>query len=72
MYYEVNVAKNGQHFFATAKRSCVTMHEFKPVLTEIVARFPESEGFSVTATYYEEIGHGINVTAALKGQHRRD
>lgn len=61
MYYEINVSLNGLHFFATAPRSCVTEHQCKNVLKELLRRFPESEGWKVTVTRYETLGTRLNL-----------
>lgn len=50
-HYEINVAKNGRHFFATAERSCVTEEKAREVVKELRTRFPESEGFEVSCVY---------------------
>lgn len=59
-HYEINVSLNGRHFFATAPRSCVSEFEAKRVHTEIVARFPASEGFEVSCTYWQASGQRIS------------
>lgn len=51
-YYEINVALNGFHFFATDPRSCPTKNEYKELLKVIKEKFPESEGYNVTATHW--------------------
>lgn len=52
-HFEINVALNGSHLFATAPRSCVSERKARTVYAEIRARFPESEGYSVSVTYWE-------------------
>ena len=47
-HYEINVSKNGRHFFATAPRSCVSPGDATEVVREIYKKFPESEGYKVT------------------------
>ena len=56
MHYEINVARNGHHYFATTERSL--RDEAKAALTfrDFKERFPESEGFSVTCTMFETVG----------------
>ncbi len=51
MYYEINVAKAGVHFFATAERSCRSMHAAQMVFNDIKTKFPSSEGYSVTVSH---------------------
>lgn len=56
-HYEINVIKDGQHFFATAPRSCNDKQRVLKVLKEIQARFPESDGFEVQVSYYKCSGY---------------
>lgn len=55
-WYEINVAKNGHHFFATAKRSITSKRMLAEVLPEIQQKFPESEGYKVSVTAQVEYG----------------
>ena len=55
-YYEINVAKNGRHFFATAERSARDSGEARQLIDEITKRFPETDGYTVSATYWEARG----------------
>ena len=55
-WFEINVAKDGRHFFATAKRSITNKWDLEKVFPVIKARFPESEGFSVSVTAHVEYG----------------
>ena len=61
MYYEINVALNGKHFFATAKRSITSISTLKAVYSVLKEKFPESEGFSISVTKWETVGHEINM-----------
>ena len=56
-YYEINVALKGQHYFATAPRSIVTEEKAKTTMADMRKRFPESEGFSISCTHYQSVGH---------------
>lgn len=60
MYYEFNVALNGQHFFATAERSVQHLEKAKAVLAALESKFPKSEGYEVTVRYWEHIGRSID------------
>lgn len=51
MYYEINVSRNGRHFFATAERSLTTEDRARTVFAEMKKRFPESEGFQISVSY---------------------
>ena len=55
-YYEINVSLNGRHLFATAERSCTIRCEYEKVLNILKRKFPESEGYEVTATYWNCTG----------------
>lgn len=56
MYYEINVSKNGQHFFATAPRSITTMAHLQEVYPEIAKAFPARKGYNITITRKENTG----------------
>jgi hypothetical protein len=62
MYYEINVAKDKKHFFATTERSCQSLEEMQRVFFEIFKRFPISEGYSVSVTRYENTGTSVDPT----------
>jgi hypothetical protein len=59
-YYRINVALNGRHFFATGEGSVTDRESAHKVWQEIVKRFPESEGFTVTVTHWQVRGQQIN------------
>ena len=59
MYYEINVSLNGSHFFATAERSITGEWELNKVLPVIKEKFPESEGYEISVTFWEKIGKPI-------------
>lgn len=64
-YYEINVSQNGRHYFATAPRS-FQYGEFGSKAMVIIAqdfkkRFPESEGFEVTVTFWKSSGTQLEV-----------
>ena len=61
MYYEINVAKDGKHFFATDKRSITTESALKEVYQIIKAKFPEEEGYNIMVTYYETTGKFVDM-----------
>ena len=53
MYYEINVALNGRHFFATNERSIQDAQKLEEVRKVFEEKFPESEGYSLTFARYE-------------------
>lgn len=65
MWYEINVSLNGRHFFATHKRSLQQESEMKKVLGVMVEKFPESEGFKINLSKWEESGESLDVNEIL-------
>lgn len=61
MYYEINVALNGRHFFATAERSITDRKSLDTVLSVFKQKFPENEGYSISVTRWEQIGHECEI-----------
>ena len=61
MYYEINVALNGQHFFATDKRSITTERALKEVYAVIKKKFPAEEGFDILVSRIETKGRYVNM-----------
>jgi hypothetical protein len=49
--YEINVSKNGKHYFATHERSLINKETAESVYKDFLTRFPMSEGFLVSITY---------------------
>jgi hypothetical protein len=68
-YYEINISKNGQHFFATAERSCTTTREAREVLRELIARFPREDGFEIGMTWTPRSSYGIDPYDVLTDEH---
>lgn len=62
MYYEINVALNGRHFFATHERSLTTWNKAKEVWDAFVEKFPRSEGYEVTMTQKVIQGQQIDMS----------
>lgn len=60
-YYEINVTLNGYHLFATAQRSIQSEHKLREVLAIFMNKFPESEGYSISATYWDCVGQILNI-----------
>ena len=60
-YFEINVAKDGYHVFATAPRSCTTRDQAEAVVKILRARMPESDGFEYRVTYWDCKGKTINM-----------
>ena len=49
-YYEINVSRNGIHFFATHQRSITDERTLKRILEVFKEKFPTSEGYQILAT----------------------
>jgi hypothetical protein len=58
-HYEINVAKDGHHLFATHERSLTSAHRTKEVYNKLVEAFPKNEGYSINITYWETVGEMI-------------
>ena len=56
MNYEINVALNGKHFFATAERSIRDEHHAAVVLVLFQEKFPTADGYSITCTRWDKVG----------------
>jgi len=62
MGYEINVSKNGLHYFATADRSLgLNFEKTKQLYNELKTIFTEDKGFNIIVTNYENIGNKINM-----------
>ena len=61
MYYEINVSLNGQHLFATDKRSITDTHKLETVYNILKEKFPVKEGYYLTVTHYETVGKIIDM-----------
>ena len=59
--YEINVSLNGQHFFATHERSIVSERKLKKIYGVFKEKFPESEGYEISVTYWMKSGREINM-----------
>lgn len=60
MHYEINVAKNGKHLFATHERSLSTLRQTAEVLARLETAFPTSEGYSISVSEICTIGKAIS------------
>jgi len=61
MYYEINVALDGKHFFATAERSVTNPLQLKKILLVFFKAFPKEEGYSISVTKWEKCGEHVDV-----------
>lgn len=61
MFYEINVAKDGKHFFATDKRSITNERALKEVYTEFKKKFPPEEGYDMLVSAIETQGKFLDM-----------
>ena len=61
MYYEINVALNGQHFFATDKRSITNQWALEKVYKVLKEKFPLEEGYDIIVSQYETVGKFVDM-----------
>lgn len=61
MYYEINVALNGKHFFATDKRSITNKRALKEVYNVLKEKFPNEEGYDMIVSCVETIGKHVDM-----------
>ena len=59
-YYEINVALNGRHFFATSNRSITSADELVKVMDIFREKFPKDEGYELRVTHWKTVGEIIN------------
>jgi hypothetical protein len=59
-YYDINVSKNGIHLFATHPRSLVNEDDAKELAVLLRSKFPVSEGYDVSVTYWQATGKHLN------------
>ena len=61
MYYEINIAKDGRHFFATDKRSITTERALKEVYSILKEKFPVEEGYIILVSCMKTTGRYIDM-----------
>ena len=61
MYYEINVSRHGRHLFATAERSITSFTQAEGMYMLFKGKFPESEGYQISVTQWDKVGHFINM-----------
>ena len=59
MYYEINIAKNGRHYFATAERSIDDNEKAQSVANELAALYTKEKGFEITISRWQKCGERI-------------
>lgn len=66
MYYEINVSKEGTHFFATAKRSLETRFKAREMFMLFKEKFPESEGYELWVTCWTTRGQDVSFDETIE------
>ncbi len=61
MYIEFNISLNGKHFFATHERSCTYSTSAEAVKKVLLEKFPESEGYKVSASLNPQRSYGLDL-----------
>jgi hypothetical protein len=56
MHYEINISKNGKHYFSTNERGLTWEDKAREVFFDLCRRFPKSEGFHVGMVFYPSRG----------------
>lgn len=59
MYYEINVAFKGSHYFATDKRSIQTKEKMMQVYSHFRKLFDGPE-WDISITYHPQVGYGVD------------
>lgn len=67
MYYEINVSANGQHLFATDKRSITDTQKLEKVYNILKEKFPVEKGYHLNVTRYETVGKFVDMENLNKG-----
>lgn len=68
MYIEFNISLNGKHFFATHERSCTNSSDADKLKTILQAKFPESEGYYITASFNPQRSYSIDLNESISTQ----
>jgi hypothetical protein len=66
MNYRINIAKSGKHFFATARQSITSKAKMERVYSELLSKFPESDGYFITVSVIRELHSNIDVRTISK------
>jgi hypothetical protein len=56
MWYEINVSKDGKHYFSTHERSIGTIDRAVEIRDRLKKAMPEEEGFRYTITQWKTTG----------------
>jgi hypothetical protein len=56
MWYEINVALRGKHFFATAEHSLTDEKNAELVFWTLASRFKKSDGYTLSMSHITKTG----------------
>lgn len=59
MHYEINISKDGRHFFATAPRSVQDKTDLKKVLPVLTEAFKAVDGYEISVTRHHPCGETL-------------
>jgi len=61
MYYDINVSKNGKHYFATDERSATTLDETTELVNKFRECFPKEDDYEISVTFWKKIGETVEI-----------
>jgi hypothetical protein len=61
MSYEINVSKDGQHYFATSERSITTLSHATELIKQFEKIFSEEAGFKISVARVQKNYHEIDL-----------
>ena len=56
MHYEINVSLDGQHYFATSKRSINSLGQANAIFEHFSDLFPAKDGYKITVKLWQTVG----------------
>jgi len=56
MHYEINVSLDGQHYFATSKRSITSLGQASAIFEHFSDLFPAKDGYKITVSQWQTLG----------------
>jgi hypothetical protein len=69
-YWEINISKNGEHYFATAPRSLVDEDKAKRVHLDLKSKYPETEGYNVEIMLWSQVAQKCEWETPSNGNYR--
>lgn len=62
MYYEINVALHGKHYFATAERSIRDIDKCREVYLALKKAFPATDGYTLNISQCKHVSAELPTT----------